>query len=57
MVLAVKGNGDTVAYSFLNMAKLVDTYTAKAEGKDATTTVTVEGYEIDVKVNVSEDEN
>lgn len=53
MVLAVKGDGDTVAYSFLNMAKLVDTYTAKVEGKDSSTTVTVEGYEIDVKVNVS----
>lgn len=53
MVLAVKGEGEDVSYSFLNMAALVDTYTAKTEGKDATTTVTVEGYEIDVAVNVS----
>lgn len=53
MVLAVKGEGDTVSYSFLNMAKLVDTYKAKVEGKDASTTVTVEGYEIDVAVNIS----
>lgn len=53
MVLAVKGDGDTVTYSFLNMAALVDTYKAKTEGKDASTTVTVEGYEIDVAVNIS----
>ena len=54
MVLAVKGeNPDSVAYSFLNMAALVDTYKAKATGKDASTTVTIAGYEVDVKVNVS----
>lgn len=53
MVLAVKGEGESVTYSFLNMAALVDTYTAKVEGKDASTTVTVEGYEIEVKVNIS----
>lgn len=54
MVLAVKGeNPDSCAYSFLNMAALVDTYKAKATGKDASTTVTIAGYEVDVKVNVS----
>lgn len=53
LVLAVKGSDDTCTYSFLNMAKLVDTYAAKTEGKDASTTVTVEGYEIEVKVNIS----
>lgn len=53
MVLAVKGDGDSVTYSFLSMAKLVDTYKAKTTGKDNSTTVTVEGYEIDVKVNIS----
>lgn len=56
MVLAVKGDNDTVTYSFLNMAALVDTYKAKTEGKDASTTVTVEGYEIEVKVNISAEE-
>lgn len=56
MVLAVKGDDGSVTYSFLNMATLVDTYKAKTEGKDASTTVTVEGYEIDVKVNISADE-
>ena len=54
MALAVKGqNPDNCTYSFLNMAALVDTYAAKATGKDASTTVTIAGYEIEVKVNVS----
>ncbi len=56
MVLAVKGEGGTVSYSFLNMAKLVDTYKAKTEGKDASTTITIEGYEVEVKVNISAEE-
>lgn len=54
MVLAVKGeNPDSCTYSFLSMAALVDTYKAKVTGKDASTTVTIAGYEVDVKVNVS----
>ena len=54
MVLAVKGeNPDSCTYSFLNMAALVDTYTAKATGKDASTTITIAGYEVEVKVNIS----
>lgn len=54
MVLAVKGeNPDSCTYSFLSMAALVDTYKAKAVGKDASTTVTIADYEVDVKVNVS----
>jgi len=53
MALAVKGSAGGVAYSFLDMAALVDTYKAKGEGKDASTTVTVSGYEVEVKVNVS----
>lgn len=54
MVLAVKGeNPNSCTYSFLSMAALVDTYKAKATGKDASTTVTIAGYEVDVKVNVS----
>lgn len=54
MVLTVKGeNPDNCTYSFLNMAALVDTYAAKTTGKDASTTVTIAGYEVDVKVNVS----
>lgn len=51
MVLAVKGEDDEITYSFLNMAALVDTYKAKAG--DGTATVTVNGYEISVDVNVS----
>lgn len=54
MVLAVKGeNPDSCTYSFLSMAALVDTYKAKATGKDKSTTVTIADYEVDVKVNVS----
>lgn len=54
MVLAVKGqNPDSCTYSFLDMSALVDTYKAKATGKDASTTIAVSGYEIEVKVNVS----
>ena len=55
MVLAVKGKEgetETVTYSFLDMAKLMDTYTAKAG--DGSATVTVNGYEISVNVNISE---
>jgi len=53
MVLAVKGSDGSVVYSFMDMAKLVDTYSAKSEGKDASTVVEISGYEVDVKVNVS----
>ena len=55
MVLAVKGSDGSVNYSFMGMAALVDTYKAKVEGKDASTTVTIAGYEVDVKVNISKD--
>lgn len=55
MVLAVKGDDD-VTYSFLNMAALVDTYKAKTEGKNASTTIEISGYEVEVKVNISADE-
>lgn len=53
MVLAVKGSDGSVTYSFMGMASLVDTYKAKVSGKDASTTVTIAGYEVDVKVNIS----
>lgn len=56
MVLAVKGSDGSVNYSFMGMAALVDTYKAKVEGKDASTAVTISGYEVDVKVNISQDE-
>ena len=55
MVLAVKGENDSATYSFLDMAKLVDTYTAEAG--DGSTTVTVNGYKISVNVNISEKED
>lgn len=53
MVLAVKGDCEDVTYSFLNMAALVDTYRAKTEGKNASTTIEISGYEVEVKVNIS----
>lgn len=53
MVLAVKGSDGSVTYSFVSLAKLLDTYTAKVEGKHASTTVEIDGYVIDVKVNIS----
>lgn len=57
MVLAVKGSDGSVTYSFMGMASLVDTYKAKVAGKDASTTVTIAGYEVDVKVNISKELN
>lgn len=57
MVLAVKGSDGSVAYSFMGMAALVDTYKAKVSDKDASTTVTIAGYEVDVKVNISKELN
>ena len=57
MVLAVKGSDGSVTYSFMGMAALVDTYKAKVESKDASTTVTIAGYEVDVKVNISKEPN
>ena len=56
MVLAVKGqNPDSCTYSFLDMSALVDTYKAKATGKDASTTIEIAGYEVEVKVNISKE--
>ena len=58
MVLAVKGvdNADpsdttkqTISYSFLDMSKLVDTYTAKAG--DSAKILNIAGYEIEVKID------
>ena len=37
------------------MAALVDTYTAKTQGKDASTTIEISGYEVEVKVNISKE--
>ena len=57
MVLAVKGttdpaNGtanDTIAYSFLDMSTLVDTYTVKSG--DSAKVLVISGYEIEFKVS------
>ena len=51
LVLAVKGEKETPNYSFLNMQKLVDTYTPGAG--DNTAIVEISGYQISVKVEIS----
>lgn len=57
MVLAVKAEGGTeITYSFVDLTYLLNTYKAKATGKDASTTITIDGYEIEVKVNISAEE-
>jgi hypothetical protein len=56
MVLAVKGTKGTeesISYSFLSMSALVDTYVAKTNGKDASTTIEISDYTVEVKVNIS----
>ncbi len=53
LVLAVKDDGAAVTYSFLSMEKLMNVYTVKGESKDASTTVVIDGYTIDVRVNIS----
>jgi len=53
LILAVKGDDGSVSYSFLNMEKLMNVYAAKTEGKDASTTITIDGYTIDVAVKIS----
>lgn len=52
-VLAVKSSDGTITYSFVDMSALVDVYTAKTEGKDASTSVTIDSNAIDVAVEVS----
>lgn len=57
MVLAVKAEGGTeITYSFVDLTYLLNTYKAKVTGKDASTTITIDGYEIEVKVNISAEE-
>ena len=59
LVLALKtrdhnnNNAETVTYSFLNMETLVDTYTAKAG--DSAKILNIAGYEIEVKIDPSND--
>ena len=57
MVLAVKAEGgSSVTYSFVDLTYLLNTYVAKTDGKDASTAVTIDGYTIEVKVNISSEE-
>ena len=58
LVLALKGinnatKAETITYSFLNMQTLVDTYTAKAG--DSAKILNIAGYEIEVKIDPSND--
>ena len=58
LVLAVKGidhnnnNAETITYSFLDVSTLVDTYTAKSG--DSAKILNIAGYEIEVKIDPSE---
>ena len=57
MVLAVKAEGgSSVTYSFVDLTYLLNTYVSKTTGKDASTTITIDGYEIEVKANISAEE-
>ena len=47
--LAVRGDSDTVTYSFVDMSELVDVYT------NSDTSVTVENYKIKVNIDASSD--
>lgn len=53
LVLAVKGEGTTVAYSFVNLESLITTHTG---GDTASASVTVTGTVITADVNVSEED-
>jgi len=53
LVMAVKGDDGSVTYSFLNMEKLMNVYTAKVDGKDASTSIVIDGYTVDVMVRIS----
>lgn len=56
MVLAVKAEGGTeITYSFVDLTYLLNTY--KPAAGDGSATVTVDGYNISVNVNVSDDAN
>lgn len=55
-VLAVTSSDGTIEYSFADMSSLVDVYTAKVDGKDTSTTVTIESNAIDVAVKISTSE-
>ena len=58
LVLAVKGvdhnnnKAETITYSFLDVSTLVDTYTAKSG--DSAKILNIAGYEIEVKIDPSE---
>lgn len=55
LVLAVKGEGSDVAYSFVSLEKLIDIYTGGATGS-ATTTVSADNkITVDVKVSAETD--
>lgn len=56
MVLAVKAEGGTeITYSFVDLTYLLNTY--KPAAGDGSATVTVDGYNISVNVNISPDAN
>ncbi len=57
LVLAVKGDDDTVSYSFVSMNSLVKVYSASVENNTVTITINNETNTIAANVKISSDEN
>lgn len=57
LILAVKGNDDSISYSFLNMKYLLNLYQASEETSTVTITIDVNSNVISGSVNISSDSN
>ena len=57
LVLAVKGNDETISYSFLNMRYLLNLYQASEETSTVTIAIDVDSNTISGSVNISSDSN
>ena len=57
LILAVKGNDDSISYSFLNMKYLLNLYQASEETSTVTITIDVNSNTISGSVNISSDSN
>ena len=57
LILAVKGNDDSISYSFLNMKYLLNLYQASEETSTVTITIDVNSNVISASVNISSDSN
>ena len=57
LILAVKGNDDSISYSFLNMKYLLNLYQASEEISTVTIAIDVDSNTISGSVNISSDSN